>query len=261
MNLSKAFPNGTRALKDVSLELKKGEFNVILGPSGSGKTTLLRTINRLLEPSSGNVLIDGTAINHENQHEIRAKISMVFQQFNLVGNLSALNNVLTGLLSKKSSIFSIFYFFDRQQKLLALEALDQVGLLSKAFSRTDQLSGGQQQRVGIARAIVKKPLLMLADEPVASLDPRISYQILSLLKEISLSQGITVLCNLHQVEFALQFADRIIGLAEGRIVMDKPVKEVDGEYIQKLYKGHNQGLFFGNEANQSGIGNIVSYKP
>ena len=102
---------------------------------------------------------------------------------------------------------------------------------------------------------------MLADEPVASLDPMISYQVLSLLKEISLSQGITVLCNLHQVEFALQFADRIIGLAEGRIVMDKPVKEVDGEYIQKLYKGHNQGLFFGNEANQSGIGNIVSYKP
>ena len=261
MNLSKTFPNGTRALRDVSLELKLGEFNVVLGPSGSGKTTLLRTINRLVEPSSGNVLIDGTAINQENQQEIRAKISMVFQHFNLIGNLSALNNVLTGLLSKKSPFSSIFYLFDRQQKLLALEALDQVGLLSKAFVRTDQLSGGQQQRVGIARAIVKKPLLMLADEPVASLDPMISYQVLSLLKEISLSQGITVLCNLHQVEFALRFADRIIGLAEGRIVIDKHVKDVDGEYIHKIYKGHNQGLFFGPKAYQNGFSDILSYKP
>ena len=261
LNLSKSFPNGTRALRDVSLELKQGEFNVVLGPSGSGKTTLLRTINRLVEPSSGNVLIDGTVINQENQHEIRAKISMVFQQFNLIGNLSALNNVLTGLLSKKSPFSSLFYLFDRQQKLLALEALDQVGLLSKAFARTDQLSGGQQQRVGIARAIVKKPLLMLADEPVASLDPMISYQVLSLLKEISLSQGITVLCNLHQVEFALRFADRIIGLAEGRIVIDKHVKDVDGEYIHKIYKGHNQGLFFGPKAYQNGFSDILSYKP
>ena len=190
-----------------------------MGPSGSGKTTLLRTINRLVEHSSGKVLIDGEAVTQKNLQEIRTKIGMVFQHFNLVGNLCALNNVLTGLLSKNNSLSSIFYLFNRQQKLLALEALDQVGLLSKAFARTDQLSGGQQQRVGIARAIVKKPMLMLADEPVASLDPMISFQVLSLLKEISISQGITVLCNLHQVDFALRFADRIIGLAEGRIVI------------------------------------------
>ena len=138
--------------------------------------------------------------------------------------------------------------------------MDQVGLLSKAFTRADQLSGGQQQRVGIARAMVKKPALILADEPVASLDPMISFQVLSLLKEISLSQGITVLCNLHQVDFALRFADRIIGISEGRIVMDKPVKEVDGEYIHKIYKGHNQGLFFGSQENQNGINDILSYK-
>jgi phosphonate transport system ATP-binding protein len=261
LNLSKTFPDGTRALRDVSLVLKRGEFNVILGPSGSGKTTLLRTINHLVEPSSGNVVIDGTAINQVNKDEVRAKISMVFQNFNLIGNLSAQNNVLTGLLSKKSPISNLFYLFNRQQKLLALEALDQVGLLSKAFARADQLSGGQQQRVGIARAIVKKPLLMLADEPVASLDPMISFQVLSLLKKISLSQGITILCNLHQVDLALRFADRIIGLAEGRIVMDKSVEDVDGEYIQNIYKGHNQGLFFGPNANQSGIDDIVSYKP
>lgn len=261
LNITKTFPDGTRALRDVSIGLNKGEFNVILGPSGSGKTTLLRIINRLVEPSSGSVLIDGVVIKEENQNEIRSQIGMVFQHFNLVGNLSAQNNVLTGLLSKKSPLSNLFYLFNRQQKLLALEALDQVGLLSKAFARTDQLSGGQQQRVGIARAIVKKPLLMLADEPVASLDPMISYQVLSLLKEISLSQGITVLCNLHQVDFALRFADRIIGLAEGRIVIDKHVKDVDGEYIHKIYKGHNQGLFFGPKAYQNGLSDILSYKP
>ena len=260
LNITKTFPDGTRALRDVSIGLNNGEFNVILGPSGSGKTTLLRIINRLVEPSSGSVLIDGVVIKEENQNEIRSQIGMVFQHFNLVGNLSAQNNVLTGLLSKKSPLSNLFYLFNRQQKLLALEALDQVGLLSKAFTRADQLSGGQQQRVGIARAMVKKPALILADEPVASLDPMISFQVLSLLKEISLSQGITVLCNLHQVDFALRFADRIIGISEGLIVMDKPVKEVDGEYIHKIYKGHNQGLFFGSQKNQSGINDILSYK-
>ena len=260
LNITKTFPDGTRALRDVSIGLNKGEFNVILGPSGSGKTTLLRIINRLIEPSSGSVLIDGVVIEEENQNEIRSQIGMVFQHFNLVGNLSAQNNVLTGLLSKKSPLSNLFYLFNRQQKLLALEALDQVGLLSKALTRADQLSGGQQQRVGIARAMVKKPALILADEPVASLDPMISFQVLSLLKEISLSQGITVLCNLHQVDFALRFADRIIGISEGRIVMDKPVKEVDGEYIHKIYKGHNQGLFFGFQENQNGIKDILSYK-
>ena len=260
LNITKTFPDGTRALRDVSIKLNNGEFNVILGPSGSGKTTLLRIINRLVEPSSGSVLIDGVVIKEENQHEIRSQIGMVFQHFNLVGNLSAQNNVLTGLLSKKSPLSNLFYLFNRQQKLLALEALDQVGLLSKAFTRADQLSGGQQQRVGIARAMVKKPALILADEPVASLDPMISFQVLSLLKEISLSQGITVLCNLHQVDFALRFADRIFGISEGRIVMDKPVKEVDGEYIHKIYKGHNQGLFFGSQESQNGINDFLSYK-
>ena len=232
-----------------------------MGPSGSGKTTLLRTINSLVEHSSGKVLIDGEAVTQKNLQEIRTKIGMVFQHFNLVGNLCALNNVLTGLLSKNNSLSSIFYLFNRQQKLLALVALDQVGLLSKAFARTDQLSGGQQQRVGIARAIVKKPKLMLADEPVASLDPMISFQVLSLLKEISISQGITVLCNLHQVDFALRFADRIIGLAEGRVVIDKPVKEVDSEYIRKIYQGHAPGLFFGPNTDQSGVDDFLSYKP
>ena len=231
-----------------------------MGPSGSGKTTLLRTINGLVEQSSGKVLFEGLTVTQQNLTEIRTKIGMVFQHFNLVGNLCALNNVLTGLLSKHNTFSSIFYLFNRQQKLLALEALDQVGLLSKAFSRTDQLSGGQQQRVGIARAIVKTPKLILADEPVASLDPMISFQVLSLLKEISLSKGITVLCNLHQVDYALRFADRVIGLAGGQIVIDKPKKEIDSEYIKKIYQGHDQGLFFGPSSDQSGVDEFLSYK-
>ena len=232
-----------------------------MGPSGSGKTTLLRTINGLVEQSSGKVLFEGLTVTQQNLTEIRTKIGMVFQHFNLVGNLCALNNVLTGLLSKNNSFSSIFYLFNKQQKLLALEALDQVGLLSKAFSRTDQLSGGQQQRVGIARAIVKTPKLILADEPVASLDPMISFQVLSLLKEISLSKGITVLCNLHQVDYALRFADRVIGLAEGQIVIDKPKNEIDGEYIKKIYQGYDQGLFFGPSTEQSGVDDFLSFKP
>ena len=215
----------------------------------------------MVEQSSGKVLFEGLTVTQQNLNEIRKKIGMVFQHYNLVGNLSALNNVLTGLLSKNNSFSSIFYLFNRQHKLLALEALDQVGLLSKAFSRTDQLSGGQQQRVGIARAIVKTPKLILADEPVASLDPMISFQVLSLLKEISLSKGITVLCNLHQVDYALRFADRVIGLAEGQIVIDKPKNEIDDEYIKKIYQGHDQGLFFGPSTEQSGVDDFLSFKP
>lgn len=231
----------------------------MLGPSGSGKTTLLRTINGLVEKSSGEVIIDGTTVTQKNLQKTRRKIGMIFQHFNLVGNLCTLNNVLTGLLGNNNSYYSVFYLFNRKQKMIALEALDQVGLLSRAYTRTDRLSGGQQQRVGIARAIVKSPQLLLADEPVASLDPKISYQILSLLKDISISQDIAVLCNLHQVDFALRFADRIIGLAEGRLVMDKPIKEIDGEYIRQIYQGHDQGLFFGPNMTQSWADDFIRY--
>lgn len=258
-NISKIYSDNTHALQDVSLDLRAGEFAVILGPSGSGKTTLLRTVNGLVRQSSGEVVFEDKVVTDKNLSEIRRNIGMIFQHFNLVGNLSALNNVLTGLLGTKRSLSSLFYLFDRKQKTLALEALDNVGLLSRAFARADRLSGGQQQRVGIARAIVKHPLLLLADEPVASLDPKISYQVLSLLKDISVRYGITVLCNLHQVDLALNFADRIIGLSDGKLVMDKPVNEVDGEYIQQIYQGHDQDLFYGTEKSHGGVSDYIRY--
>ena len=181
-DVSKIYPDNTHALNDVSFELKAGEFAVILGPSGSGKTTLLRTINGLVSRSSGEIIFEDELVTDKNLSKVRRNIGMIFQHFNLVGNLSALNNVLTGLLGTKRSLASLFYFFDRQQKTLALEALDHVGLLSRAFARADRLSGGQQQRVGIARAIVKKPELLILDEATSALDPKMEKQILLTLK-------------------------------------------------------------------------------
>lgn len=244
-SMGKTFADGTPALSEVSFEVGRGEFVVVLGPSGSGKTTLMRTINGLVEPTAGNIVLDGQPVVRANLKAVRKRVGMIFQDFNLVGNLSALNNVLCGLLEQCGTLSSMFYLFSREHKLEALECLDRVGILAKAHSRADHLSGGQQQRVGIARAIVKKPLLLLADEPVASLDPMISFNILSLLKDINVSHGITILCNLHQVDFALDFADRIIGLADGRIVVDQPVASLDRSYIQNIYRGHDQGMFFG----------------
>jgi phosphonate transport system ATP-binding protein len=248
--LSKTFPDGTRALENVSVSVNKGEFVVILGPSGSGKTTLLRSINGLIEPSGGEIALAGQRVRKENLRDVRRNVGMIFQDFGLVPNLSAINNVLAGQLDISPTLPSLFYLFDKKVKLEALSCLDSVGLLDKAYTRVDQLSGGQQQRVGIARAIIKNPMLLLADEPIASLDPMIAFNILSLLKDINRTRGITVLCNLHQVDFALRFADRLIGLSGGRIVMNSPVSSVTQEYIQDVYKDHDQGMFFGPDSSR-----------
>ena len=169
---------------------------------------------------------------------------MVFQDFNLVDRLSAINNVLTGLLDTSNKLMSMFYLFTREQKLLALNCLERVGLLDKAYARADQLSGGQKQRVGIARAIVKNPLLLLADEPVASLDPMISKSIMILLRDIGREIGITVICNLHQVDLALNYSDRIIGLSGGRIVLNKLTSDIDEAYIRNIYRDQDHGLLY-----------------
>ena len=250
VGLGKSFKDGTRALSDICLDVSKGEFVVILGPSGSGKTTLLRCINGLVTADTGTVTVEGQKVTDDNLRKVRERVGMIFQDFNLVGNLTVLNNVLTGLLDRSNPLLSLLYLFKREHKLLALECLDRVGILGKAYTRADRLSGGQQQRVGIARAIIKRPVLLLADEPVASLDPIISRDILSLLKDINLAYGITVVCNLHQVDLALRFADRVIGLSGGQIVVDRPVGEVDETYIQHIYRDHDQGLFFGSAIDQ-----------
>jgi phosphonate transport system ATP-binding protein len=233
-NLRKNFNNGTHALKDVSFKVKRGEFISILGPSGSGKTTLLRSINGLEPIENGEVIFNNNKITKENLPEVQRKTGMIFQEFNLVNNLSSINNVLTGLLNSSSKFLSMFYLFTKEQKLEALQSLKTVGLLEKSYSRVDELSGGQRQRIGIARAIIKKPILLLADEPVASLDPKAALSTMKLLKKINKDFNITILCNLHQTNLAMEFSDRVIGLSDGLIVFDQEAKYLE-KNINKLY--------------------------
>ena len=235
-NLRKNFESGTEALKGVDLKINKGEFVSILGPSGSGKTTLLRSINGLENIDNGEIFLDNKKIDRIYLPEVQKKAGMIFQEFNLVNNLSTINNVLTGLLNSSSKFLSMFYLFTREQKLEALQSLETVDLLDKVYSRADELSGGQRQRVGIARAIIKKPLLLLADEPVASLDPKASNLIMSLLKKINKEFNITIVCNLHQVELATQYSDRIVGLLDGAIMFDKSTQNIDKTNISQIYK-------------------------
>jgi len=233
-NLRKNFDNGTQALKGVSFKIKRGEFISILGPSGSGKTTLLRSINGLEPIENGEVIFNNNKITKDNLPDVQRKTGMIFQEFNLVNNLSSINNVLTGLLNSSSKFLSMFYLFTKEQKLEALRSLKTVGLLEKSYSRVDELSGGQRQRIGIARAIIKKPILLLADEPVASLDPKAALSTMKLLKKINKDFNITILCNLHQTNLAIEFSDRIIGLSDGSIVFDDEAQYLE-KNINKLY--------------------------
>ena len=235
-SLRKNFESGTEALKGVDLKINKGEFVSILGPSGSGKTTLLRSINGLENIDNGEIFLDNKKIDKIYLPEVQKKTGMIFQEFNLVNNLSTINNVLTGLLNSSSKFLSMFYLFTREQKLEALQSLETVDLLDKIYSRVDELSGGQRQRVGIARAIIKRPLLLLADEPVASLDPKASNLIMTLLKKINKEFNITILCNLHQIELATRYSDRIVGLLDGAIIFDESTQNINKANINKIYK-------------------------
>ena len=234
-DLKKTFENGSPALKGVNLKINKGEFVSILGPSGSGKTTLLRSINGLETISGGEIYFDNIKVDNSSILEVQKKTGMIFQEFNLVNNLSAINNVLTGLLSSSNKLLSLFYLFKKNQKIEALRSLQTVGLLNKSYSRSDELSGGQRQRVGIARAIIKQPLLLLADEPVASLDPKASNLILSLLKKINKDFGTTILCNLHQVDLAKKYSDRLVGLLDGKIIFDEKTNNISKSDLEKIY--------------------------
>ena len=179
--------------------------------------------------------IDPKKIDNTNLSEVQKKTGMIFQEFNLVNNLSVINNVLSGLLNSSSKFLSMFYLFTKEQKLEALKSLETVGLLEKSYNRADELSGGQRQRVGIARAIIKKPLLLLADEPVASLDPKASNLILSLLKKINKEFGTIILCNLHQVDLAKKYSDRLVGLLDGKIIFDEKSENINKTNLEKIY--------------------------
>jgi phosphonate transport system ATP-binding protein len=241
-NLSKVYDDGTKALHNINLTIPDGQFLVIIGLSGSGKSTLLRCINGLIKPTSGQVLVDGeniTTANTAQLRKIRLKIGMIFQQFNLVKRSSVLTNVLTGRLGYKSTMASLFHRFNQEDYALAMRNLERVGIGKRATSRADQLSGGQQQRVGIARALMQNPRYMLADEPVASLDPATSHSVMKYLEQINKEDGITVLCNLHFLSLARRYATRVIALRNdgqgGEIVFDGPALEIDERKFREIY--------------------------
>jgi phosphonate transport system ATP-binding protein len=238
VNVSKTYVRGRLvALTDVSFEVGHGEFVVILGPSGAGKSTMLRCINRLAEPTGGQIFLRGIEITDapRSLRKARREIGMVFQQFNLVTRLSVMMNVLSGRLSYRSTWRSLFYSFTREDRAIALECLEMVALGHKAFQRADTLSGGEQQRVAIARALAQRPKLILADEPVASLDPKIARQVLDYLRDVSQRLGISVICNLHQIDFAREYAERIIGLSQGRLIFDGPPSALTDDIINQIY--------------------------
>lgn len=234
--VTKRFPNGFEALKGIDAEIRQGSFTVVLGPSGAGKSTLLRLMNGLESPTHGEVRIGEEIVDTHKLRRIRSKVAMVFQQFNLVDRLSVVTNVLTGRLAQRSWVGSVFYLFRKEDMGIVQKALARVGLTDKAWNRADKLSGGQQQRVGIARALAQQPKVILADEPVASLDPVSSEEIMALLREICDRDGITVVVNLHQVELARRFADRIIGMNGGRIVFDGGPEQMTQSVLRTIYQ-------------------------
>lgn len=237
-NLQKVYDNGVYALKNISFEVKQGEFLGIIGLSGSGKSTLLRCINRLIEPSQGSIKFHGkemTTLNGKGLRSERQKIGMIFQHFNLIGRKSVLTNVLSGKLSTTSTLQSVTGRFPKEDIAKALELLKVVGLESKADIRADELSGGQKQRVAIARSLMQNPDILLADEPVASLDPATSHSVMHYLEKANKELGKTILCNLHFLSLVRQYTTRVIALKGGEIVFTGYPKDIDEQWFKNIY--------------------------
>lgn len=237
-NVTKRYPNGVTALKNVNLEIEQGEFIAIIGLSGAGKSTLIRAINRMHDIQEGNLSVDGVDVNSlsgKSLRTFRRKIGMIFQSFNLVNRSSVINNVLTANVPDTPFWRVLLGIFTKKQKLKSLEALDKVGILDKAYTRCDQLSGGQQQRVALARTLNQNPSIILADEPVASLDPVTAHQVMGDFKRINKDLNITILINIHHVDLALEYADRVIGIKSGEIVYDGSAQNATQEILDEIY--------------------------
>jgi len=237
-NLTKVFPTGTRALNDLSVTIPDGQFVVVIGLSGSGKSTFLRCVNRLVEPTSGRVLLNGedvTAAGSERLRQIRGQIGMIFQQFNLIRRESVLTNVLTGALGTANEPASLMGRWPKDEVERALFNLERVGIAEKARQRADTLSGGQQQRVAIARTLMQRPRLLLADEPVASLDPATSHSVMRYVEQINKEDGITVICNLHFLSLARRYAQRVLALKDGELVADLEPHAIDPHKFREIY--------------------------
>lgn len=237
-NLVKTYPNGVKALKGVSFDVKPGEFLVVIGLSGSGKSTLLRCINHLHDPTSGKITFKGKDITHmqgDGARKLRTRIGMIFQHFNLIERHSVLSNVLMGKLSTTATLRSIFGWFTDADKSKAMDYLKLVGIPDKAQIRAGQLSGGQQQRVAIARALLQQPEILLADEPVASLDPATCHNVMDYLEKVNKELGITIICNLHFLSLVRRYAHRVVALKGGELVYDGSPKDINEEWFQRIY--------------------------
>ena len=234
----KQYSNGVLGLNDVNLEIQQGEFVAVIGLSGAGKSTLIRTVNKMIDITGGKLTVNGTdvsALSRRALRKFRRKIGMVFQSFNLVTRTSVINNVLSARVADMSFVRTLLGLYSKKDKLLALESLDKVGILEKAYTRADQLSGGQQQRVALARTLAQNPEIILADEPVAVLDPVMADIVMEDFKRINREMNITVVINIHHVDLALQYADRVIGIRAGQIVYDGPTGEVNDDVLKQIY--------------------------
>lgn len=259
-NVSKTYDNGVKALKNINLEVKKGEYVAILGLSGAGKSTLLRCINTIVNPTEGNIYFDGvnnesltfdnsdnsvdiTQLKGKQLRQLRTQIGMIFQSFNIVKRMSVLQNVLSGRVAYHPTWKTILGLFPEEDKQIAYQALSKVDILDKTFSRASQLSGGQMQRVAIARSIAQQAKILLADEPVASLDPITTFEVMAYIKKLNVEDGITVIANLHHVDLALNYATRIVGVKAGEIVYDVKVsKQNEKQIIKDLEKVYGRPI-------------------
>ena len=239
-NVGKKYPNGFQGLKNVNLTIDQGEFVAIIGLSGAGKSTLIRTINRMHDITEGELTVDDVNVMNLQGASLRAfrrKIGMIFQSFNLITRTTVIKNVMTAFVPDMPALRAVFGIHTKEEKMKALECLDKVGILDKAFVRADQLSGGQQQRVALARTLAQDPQIILAAEPVAALDPITAKQVMDDFKRINEKMKITILINIHHVDLALQYASRVIGIRAGEIVYDGPADQVTDEVLQNIYRG------------------------
>ncbi|MGD6774249.1 phosphonate ABC transporter ATP-binding protein [Sutcliffiella horikoshii] len=244
-NLQKTYDNKTYALKGIDIELNKGEFVVVIGPSGAGKSTFIRCINRMIDPSEGEIVFDGVhmeKVKGKSLRQQRSDIGMIFQHYNLVGRVNVIKNVLHGRLGKMSFFKSALGLYGEEDKREAFKLLQKVGLEEHIYKRADSLSGGQMQRVGICRAIVQQPKLLLADEPIASLDPKSADIVMDQLKEITTERNLTCIVNLHQVDYAKKYASRIIGIKDGMVVFNGAPSKLNNQMIAHIYKGKEEQM-------------------
>lgn len=253
--VSKVYNRQTIALSNISLNISEGEFVSIIGPSGAGKSTLLRCINRMIDPTSGSIFFQQTRIDElpkKKLRQVRTQIGMIFQHYNLVNRLTVFENVLHGRLGYKSTLAGVLGYYDQFERRAAYEIIEALGLQEQVFKRCDQLSGGQKQRVGIARALLQRPKMLLCDEPIASLDPSSSKIIMDHLQRISREMKITCLVNLHQVDVAIKYSDRIIGIRNGEVVFDGPPAKITPQIIEQIYGTEAHELILSLDTLQSG---------